>query len=281
VRRLDGEAIERELSRLGASFGRPLAVAAETASTNDDARSAAAAGAPHGAAFLADAQTQGRGRGGRSWHSPPGENLYLSVVLRPRLPASRVAPIALVMGLAVASVIERRLAPLPSRGASGGGSAVEVRLKWPNDVLIGNRKLGGILIELRAEAAGPACVVVGIGLNVALGNELIETIAATGLKATDLVTVTGRTVPRNALAAQLIENNVRGLLLFEQEGLKPFIDQWRNADALRGRPLDVSVGNEVVRGLGRGIDLSGALLVETRDGLQKFLSGEVTVRPAE
>jgi len=74
---------------------------------------------------------------------------------------------------------------------------------------------------------------------------------------------------------------VRGLLLFEQEGLKPFIEQWRNADALRGRPLDVSVGSEVVRGLGRGIDLSGALLVETREGLQKFLSGEVTVRPAE
>jgi BirA family transcriptional regulator, biotin operon repressor / biotin---[acetyl-CoA-carboxylase] ligase len=124
-------------------------------------------------------------------------------------------------------------------------------------------------------------VVVGIGLNVALGGELIETIAATGLQAVDLTSVMRRAVSRNALAAQLIENCVRGLLQFEQEGLKPFVEEWHDADALRGRPLDVSVGNDVVRGLGRGIDLSGALLVETPQGLQKFLSGEVTVRPAE
>jgi BirA family biotin operon repressor/biotin-[acetyl-CoA-carboxylase] ligase len=74
---------------------------------------------------------------------------------------------------------------------------------------------------------------------------------------------------------------VRGLLQFEHEGLKPFVDEWQEADALRGRPIAVSAGNEVVRGLGRGIDLGGALLVETPQGLQKFLSGEVTVRPAE
>ncbi len=120
----------------------------------------------------------------------------------------------------------------------------DVRLKWPNDVLIGDRKLGGILIELRAEAAGPACVVVGIGLNVALGDELIETIAASGLQAVDLISAVGRPVSRNALAGQLIENCVRGLLQFEQEGLKPFVEEWRDADALRGRPINVSVGNE-------------------------------------
>jgi BirA family biotin operon repressor/biotin-[acetyl-CoA-carboxylase] ligase len=156
-----------------------------------------------------------------------------------------------------------------------------VRLKWPNDVLIGDRKLGGILIELRAEAAGPACVVVGIGLNVALGSELLETIAATGLQAVDLISALGQPVSRNALAGQLIENCIRGLLQFEQEGLRPFVEEWRNADALRARPIDVAAGNQIVRGIGRGIDLGGALLVETPQGLQRFLSGEVTVRPAE
>jgi BirA family transcriptional regulator, biotin operon repressor / biotin---[acetyl-CoA-carboxylase] ligase len=110
---------------------------------------------------------------------------------------------------------------------------------------------------------------------------LIETIAATGLQAIDLVTVTSGPVSRNALAGQLIENCVRGLLEFEREGLRPFVEEWRDADALRGRTLAVSVGDAVVRGLARGIDLSGALLVETPQGLQKFLSGEVTVRPAE
>jgi BirA family biotin operon repressor/biotin-[acetyl-CoA-carboxylase] ligase len=154
-------------------------------------------------------------------------------------------------------------------------------LKWPNDVLVGNCKLGGILIELRAEAAGPACVVVGIGLNVALGSDLVETIAATGLQAADLVGVTGKPVSRNALAGQLIENTMQGLLQFERDGLKAFVDEWSEADALRGLALDVIVGNEVVRGLGRGIDLSGALLVETPRGVQKFLSGEVTVRPTQ
>ena len=118
-------------------------------------------------------------------------------------------------------------------------------------------------------------------MNVALGDELRETIAASGLQAVDLIGAVGRPVSRNALAGQLIENCIRGLLQFEQEGLKPFVEEWRDADALRGRPIDVAVGNEIVRGLGRGIDLGGALLVETPQGLQKFLSGEVTVRPAE
>ncbi len=158
----------------------------------------------------------------------------------------------------------------------------DVQLKWPNDVLIGDRKLGGILIELRAEAAGPACVVVGIGLNVALGSELIETIAATGLQAVDLTSADGPAgVAQRARGPAHRELRARACCEFEQEGLKPFVEEWHDADALRGRPLEVSVGNEVVRGLGRGIDLSGALLVETPQGLQKFLSGEVTVRPAE
>jgi BirA family biotin operon repressor/biotin-[acetyl-CoA-carboxylase] ligase len=245
-----------------------LDVAWTTASTNTEL-----VGRPYPAqgraeVLLAEFQTAGRGRRGRSWLAPPGGAVCLSLSWTfPEVPRDAGS-----LSLAVGVSVLRALVAL---------NVPDVRLKWPNDILVGDRKLGGILIELRAEAAGPACVVVGIGLNVALGSGLIETIAATGLQATDLVTVTGRSVSRNALAAQLVENNVRGLLLFEQEGLKPFIEQWRSADALRGRPLDVSVGNEVVRGLGRGIDLSGALLVETREGLQKFLSGEVTVRPAE
>jgi BirA family biotin operon repressor/biotin-[acetyl-CoA-carboxylase] ligase len=218
--------------------------------------------------LLAEFQTAGRGRRGRSWLAPPGGAVCLSLSWTfPEVPRDAGS-----LSLAIGVSVLRSLLAL---------EVPNVRLKWPNDVLIGDRKLGGILIELRAEAAGPACVVVGIGLNVALGNELIETIAATGLQAVDLVGVMGRTVSRNALAGQLIENTVRGLLQFEQEGLKPFVEEWREADALRSRPLAVSAGNEIVRGIGRGIDLSGALLVETPQGLQKFLSGEVTVRPAE
>lgn len=218
--------------------------------------------------LLAEFQTAGRGRRGRSWLAPPGGAVCLSLSWTfPEVPRD-AGSLSLAVGVSVLRALNALNVP-------------DVRLKWPNDVLMGDRKLGGILIELRAEAAGPACVVVGIGLNVALGSELIETIAATGLQAVDLISALGRPVSRNELAGKLIENCVRALLQFEQEGLKPFVEEWRDADALRARPIDVAVGNEIVRGIGRGIDLGGALLVETPQGLQKFLSGEVTVRPAE
>src|SRR6185436_11070370 len=107
---LDAGAIEAELVRLGSGAGRPLCVLALTASTSDDARAAAAAGAPDGASFVADAQSAGRGRGANAWHSPPGENVYLSIVLRPRVEPARLAPISLAVGVAVARVVERRVA---------------------------------------------------------------------------------------------------------------------------------------------------------------------------
>jgi len=152
-----------------------------------------------------------------------------------------------------------------------------VRLKWPNDLLVEDRKLGGILIELRAESAGPAYVVIGIGLNVALGAPLLDKIAATGLAPTDLATA-GLTVSRNTVAAALISSFVAGLLEFEHDGLKPFVKEWMDADALRGRPVTVMAADGPAKGVGRGIDLDGAFLVETPQGLLRFVSGDVSVR---
>jgi BirA family biotin operon repressor/biotin-[acetyl-CoA-carboxylase] ligase len=157
------------------------------------------------------------------------------------------------------------------------------KLKWPNDILVDERKLGGILIELRAESDGPAYVVIGIGLNVALGAPLLEKIAETGIAPTDLITAGLMQPSRNMVAGHVIEHCVHGLLEFEREGLRPFIDDWRDADALRGRMVDVrGAGGEVARGLARGVDLHGALLVETAaEGLKKFISGDVSVRSVE
>lgn len=176
------------------------------------------------------------------------------------------------LGLAIGVCALRALQPFGIQDA---------RLKWPNDVLVNDRKLGGVLIELRAESAGPASVVVGIGLNVALGAELLEKIATTGLPAIDVTSAAQRAISRNELAGGLIECCIRGLLEFEQEGLRPFIDEWKHADALRGRLVSVQAGEESTRGIARGIDVGGALLVETPHGLKKFYSGEVTVRPAD
>jgi BirA family biotin operon repressor/biotin-[acetyl-CoA-carboxylase] ligase len=164
----------------------------------------------------------------------------------------------------------------------------QVQLKWPNDILVGDRKLGGILIELRAESGGPACAVVGIGLNVALGKALLEEIARTGLPAVDLASTVRESggppdaaACRNALAAGLITSCIEGLREFENEGLQTFAEEWTRADALRGRPVDVRSLDEQTSGLARGVDIGGALLIETPGGLRKFLSGEVTVRPVE
>ena len=119
---------------------------------------------------------------------------------------------------------------------------------------------------------------IGIGLNVAMGEALVRTISATGIQATDL-TRAGITVARNALVAALVTACIEGLLEFERAGLKPFLEDWRRADALRGRPVNVTGGEGIARGLARGIDVHGALMVETHEGVQRFVSGDVTVRP--
>ena len=157
----------------------------------------------------------------------------------------------------------------------------DARLKWPNDIVIDDEKLGGILIELRAESAGPASVVIGIGLNVALGSKVLQAVGETGVSPIDLISAGVRQPSRNALAAGLVTQIVRGLLVFEKEGLKPFADEWRSADALRGRQIDVHTMEGVARGLARGIDVHGALVVETPNGVKRFISGDVTVRAVE
>jgi BirA family transcriptional regulator, biotin operon repressor / biotin---[acetyl-CoA-carboxylase] ligase len=245
-----------------------LDVAWTTASTNTELVERVYPSIGQSEAQLAEFQTAGRGRRGRTWLAPPGGAVCLSFSWTfPEMPRD-AGSLSLAIGVCV-------LRALHTQGVK------DVRLKWPNDVLIGDRKLGGILIELRAESAGPACVVVGIGLNVALGAEVLEQIAATGLPAVDLASVMSAPVSRNALAAALIGQGIRGLLEFEREGLKPFLAEWGEADALRGREVAVHSAAEVMRGVARGVDLTGALLVESPGGLMKFFSGEVTVRPAE
>ncbi len=215
--------------------------------------------------FLTEYQTAGRGRRGRTWVAPPGGAVCLSVSWTFREVPPDLGALSLVIGVCT-------LRALASLGVS------EARLKWPNDILVDDRKLGGILIELRAESAGPACVVVGVGLNVSLGSALLQSIAETGAAPTDLVSAGLAQPSRNETAAALVAHYVRGLLEFEQEGLKPFSEEWQGSDALRGRPVTVQTLEGSIKGLARGIDLHGALLVETPQGLKKFISGDVSVR---
>jgi BirA family transcriptional regulator, biotin operon repressor / biotin---[acetyl-CoA-carboxylase] ligase len=215
--------------------------------------------------FLAEYQTAGRGRRGRAWLAPPGGSICLSLGWTFREVPQEIGALGLAVGVCA-------LRALREFGVE------KATLKWPNDLLLEGRKLGGILIELRAESAGPANVVIGIGLNVALGAALLERIGETGVAAIDLVAAGLNQPSRNALAAALIDQVIRGLLRFEKEGLRPFLEEWHDADALRGHQVDVQTLEGVVRGLARGIDLHGALVIETPQGVRRFVSGDVTVR---
>ncbi len=218
--------------------------------------------------FLAEYQSAGRGRRGRAWLAPPGGAICLSLGWSFREVPQDLGALGLAIGVCT-------LRALRAVGVQAG------RLKWPNDILVEGRKLGGILIELRAESAGPACVVIGIGLNVALGEALLAQIAQTGVAPTDLVSSGLPHPSRNALAAALIGEVTEGLRRFESEAMRPFLEEWRAADALHGLQIQVHTVSGRVSGWAKGIDLHGALVVETPQGIQRFVSGEVTVRLAQ
>jgi BirA family biotin operon repressor/biotin-[acetyl-CoA-carboxylase] ligase len=268
---LSADALRAALDALGAPPDPPLRVMEQTGSTNDDARAAAAAGAPAGAAFVADAQTRGRGRGAHTWHSPPGENLYLSVVARPRVPAASVAPLTLAVGVAVARVLEARL----------HGHA-PVWIKWPNDVLGGAaapgappihqaRKLAGVLVEGQLRGSEVSALIIGLGVNVRATSFPAE-IAA---RAASLALLGAVDLDRSALAAALLAAIGAAVTRYEEDRLTSFLPDLLRLDALRGAAVEVA-GE---RGEAAGIDADGRLLVRRTDGsLGRVSTGEVALR---
>jgi BirA family biotin operon repressor/biotin-[acetyl-CoA-carboxylase] ligase len=221
--------------------------------------------------LLAEVQSAGRGRRGRSWLATPGGALCLSLGWTFGQMPRDMGSLGLVVGVCA-------LRALREHPAQGAPAHMPVQLKWPNDLLCDSRKLGGILIDMRAEAGGPSYVVIGIGLNVALDAAARTQISATGTEPCDLLSLGVSPLLRNQVVTSLIQCLIRGLEVFEHEGLKPFRDEWQRADALRGRAVTVSTVQGMTRGTARGIDLDGALLVETPKGLARFVSGDVSVR---
>ena len=239
-------------------FGAEVTIVPSTASTNDDARAAARARAPHGSVFLADAQSRGRGRGDHRWHSPPGENLYLSLLLRPRLAAAATAAFALVAGVVVARVVE-------------ASAPVRASVKWPNDVLVDGRKVAGILVEASIRGDRVESLVAGVGLNVHTRTFPVDLAArATSLA---LLGAPAPALDRTALAAAVVTGLVEALARYEREGLVPFAAELRARDALLG--AGVTIGETT--GEAAGIDDTGRLLVRAGDGVVPVVSGEVTI----
>jgi BirA family biotin operon repressor/biotin-[acetyl-CoA-carboxylase] ligase len=265
VTALDAQRIEAGLSAPVRARIEALRVEWTLESTNTRLLDALPPAAGQAAVVLAEHQTGGRGRRGRQWIAPPGGAICLSLAWQyPDLPAD-LSALSLVVGLAA-------VAGLEELGVSG------VRLKWPNDLVTANGKLGGILLEMRAEAGGPVHLVIGVGLNVLLDEAARAAVSATGNVADDLGAHRNPAPDRNGVVAAFLSRLVPALEEFPRSGLTPHLPHWNQRDALRDHEVQVENLGEIARGRARGIDSHGALLVETPGGVQRFISGEVSVR---
>jgi BirA family biotin operon repressor/biotin-[acetyl-CoA-carboxylase] ligase len=264
------------------ALGRPLRGHAEVGSTNAEAVAWARAGAPHGGVVVAEYQTAGRGRQGRSWTATPGQNLMFSVVLRPSIPPNRLGLLPLSAGVAVADAVDRCIAPL------------RTALKWPNDVLIDDRKTCGLLLETsfagtavsgsppgppqRPEAA-PAFVVLGVGLNVNQAT-FPDDLAGT---ATSLRLATGRLVPRAPLFAHLLDQlETRTRALATKAGAACVRAAFHGRMHRRGETatLRATTSGESIRGTVCGVTPTGALRLDTPSGMRTVYAGDVTSHPS-
>ena len=256
---LDNKVIVQSLSRDARNALR-VSVRQSVGSTSDEVRDLARGGSAHGAVVLAEEQTQGRGRRGRVWHSPAGANLYCSVGWEFSQGMSQLSGLGLAVGAIVADMLASEY-------------AVELQLKWPNDLFFNGRKLGGILIESPGNLDGQQQVIIGLGLNIDMPESAHQAINRPW---TDLREVLGEMVDRNALAAALLSYLVSGLDRFKASGLAPWVSVWEERDFLRGRSVLVD-GVPPVSGVAAGIDCTGELILETEAGRRLIAGGEASL----
>jgi BirA family biotin operon repressor/biotin-[acetyl-CoA-carboxylase] ligase len=253
---------EAQIAPLLASgeLGRKIHHFEEVESTNDEAHRLAEAGALHGEVVVADFQTRGRGRRGRSWVAPRGKALTFSVVLRPAIAPARAPEITIAAAVAAAEAAREM----------GANSA---RIKWPNDVECKGRKIAGLLTELRAEPDRVRHAVLGVGVNVSLQmHDFPEELRPV---ATSLLLESGERQPRPLVCARLLEHVEEWLSLHETEGFGPVADRWRELSSTLGRRVRITGADPIE---GDAVDLAedGALLVRTaRGALVRVLAGDV------
>jgi BirA family biotin operon repressor/biotin-[acetyl-CoA-carboxylase] ligase len=222
-------------------------------------------GWPSGAVCLAEQQTAGRGRQGRRWLTPFGASLACSLLWRFAGSLEALSGLSLATGIAVARVLRKM-------GVSEAG------LKWPNDVWWRQRKLGGILLE-SGGSAGDFYVVAGIGLNLALPRQEAMAIDQPWVDLQEILR--GKPASRNDLAAALISELVETFIEFQQGGFANLAAEWARFDGIVGRPVILHLPNTVVAGIARGVNASGALLLETPDGaIRPYIGGEIHLRVA-
>lgn len=244
-------------------------------STSTRAREAAKNGAPHGFCVVAGAQTAGRGRRSRTWHSPPGAGLYVSFVVRPKIAPRFAALLSITTGVALVRAITRVC-------------EAEVRLKWPNDLLAGPRhapfvlrKVAGILIDLAADANVIDHAVIGVGINL---RETERPDAITGV-ATSLEALSGGAPDRDRLLAELANELELALATLENEGPAPILAAWKTLAVGIDQPVTIDAEGAQMNGVLRGLGEDGALLLDTAQGPRTIYAGDLLLpgapRPAD
>jgi BirA family biotin operon repressor/biotin-[acetyl-CoA-carboxylase] ligase len=255
----DLERAEEHVRERGATLGLPLHLLATTTSTNDEAKRAAKAGAPHGATWVTEEQTAGRGRQNRTWTSARGESLLFSTLARLSCPPSRLPTLAIAAGLAVQQAI--------ARAASDSAPA----MKWPNDVLVGGRKIAGVLVEAVTLGSRVDAVVIGIGINVHT-RSFPEEIAD---RATSVALVARDVPERQVLLSDVLAQLDRDVHVVAARGLGLLRARLDAADALRNARVRSEAGEA---GVASGIDDDGRLVVRRNDGVVvRWSAGEVHV----
>ena len=263
--RIDAAAVRGALNPASAAKLAQLDVFPEIDSTNAWLMAQPAPETGMCRAAAADHQTSGRGRGGKRWLSSPGSSLCLSIAYTFRERPANMAALTLAVGVAAVHALR-------DAGADG------VKLKWPNDIVAGEGKLGGMLAESHYRSEANAAVVIGIGLNLELPPEIVASVDSGWAQSpVDLESILGRHVPRESLYAAMIDHIVTALLTFEERGFDAFADAWRRYDWLRGRDITVEQPGGAISGTASGIDGDGALLVQGAMTTTRVISGSIRV----
>lgn len=217
---------------------------------------------------LAEYQSAGRGRRGRQWISPFGCNLYLSTYWRLEQGPAAAIGLSLVVGIVIAETLNK---------VCGN----KVKVKWPNDLYMNDKKLAGILVELTGKTGDAAHIIIGIGINIGMNENILrkeKPINQAWSSLTDEV----ENIERNKLAGNIINALRQSLLLFEKEGLKPFLAKWFDLDNFLGRSVKLLIGNDVITGIEKGINEQGALLLQKENGeIIPYIGGEISLRGNE
>lgn len=258
---LEPEVLKLSLSEDNLSALADLQVHLEIDSTNRLALEFAAKQVP-GFVCFAEQQSAGRGRRGRAWVSPFARNIYLSLTWAFDGGVSALEGLSLAVGVAASNALKEL----------GGGN---LELKWPNDLLHEGKKLGGILVEMSGEVSDRCWVVIGIGINLQMPSSAARDIDQPW---TDLESVVGHSIDRNLAAGTLLNHIMTTLNGYQKNGFAAYRDDWQQMDAFKDQPVVLSTMLKQTTGIARGINNKGALLLETRNGIEEITGGEVSLR---